>query len=64
MNNTIAWVIVALAALVSAVALTAAILWTVLENDRNKAVLKLVLTAILFVAIILLMGFLSTTVHL
>ena len=64
MNNTIAWVIVALAALVSAVALTSAIMWAFWEDDRKKAILKLILTAILFAAIIFLMGFLSTTVHL
>ena len=64
MNNTIAWVIVTLAALVSAVALTSAIMWAFWEDDRKKAILKLILTAILFAAIIFLMGFLSTTVHL
>lgn len=64
MSNTIAWVIVALAALVSAVALTAASLWTVWENDREKACIKMICTALLFVAVIFLMGFLSTIVHL
>ena len=64
MSNTIAWVIVALAALVSAVALTAVTLWTVREDNREKAAIKLVCTALLFVAVIFLMGFLSTIVHL
>lgn len=64
MSNTIAWVIVAAAALVSAVALTAAILWTVWENDRKKAAIKLVYTVILFVAVIFLMGYMTTIVHL
>ena len=64
MSNTLAWVIVAAAALISAVALTAAILWTVSENDRDKAFIKMVCTALLFVAVVFLMGFLSTIVQL
>ena len=64
MSNTIAWIIVALAALVSAVALTAASLWTVWEKDRDKAFFKMVCTALLFVAVVFLMGFLSTIVQL
>ena len=64
MSNTIAWIIVVLAALVSAVALTAASLWTVWEKDRDKAFIKMVCTALLFVAVVFLMGFLSTIVYL
>ena len=64
MSNTLAWVILAAAALVSAVALTAASLWTILENDRKKAAIKLICTAVLFVAVVLLMGYMTTIVHL
>ena len=64
MSNTIAWIILAAAALVSAVALTAVTLWTVWENDRKKAAIKLICTAVLFVAVILLMGYMATIVHL
>lgn len=64
MSNTLAWVILAAAALVSAVALTAASLWTVWENDRKKATIKLICTAVLFVAVVLLMGYMTTIVHL
>jgi hypothetical protein len=64
MSNTIAWIILVAAALVSAVALTAVTLWTVWENDRKKAAIKLICTAVLFVAVILLMGYMATIVHL
>lgn len=64
MNNTIAWVIVVLAALVSAAALSAASLWTVREDNKDKAFIKLVLTALLFAAVVFLMSFLTTIVHL
>ena len=64
MSNTIAWVIVTLAALISSVALTAAILWTVSENDRDKAFIKMVCTALLFVAVIFLIGLLLPIVQL
>ena len=46
MSNTLAWVIVAAAALVSAVALTAASLWTVREDNKEKAFFKMVCTAL------------------
>ena len=64
MSNTIAWIIVLSAAVVSSVSITAAVVWTVKERRRNKAGLKLALTLLLFLAVIFLMGFLSTIVHL
>ena len=64
MSNTIAWVILAAAALVSAVALSAAIFWVAKEDERTKAGIKLVLAALLFVAVIFLLGFLIPIVQL
>ena len=64
MSNTIAWITVALTAMISAVALSAACIWAVEEDNKEKAFFKTVLAALLFVAVIFLLGFLSTIVTL
>ena len=56
MNNTIAWIIVAVYCIVSAIALTATTVWVLREQDPKKAWYKIILFALLFTAVILVGG--------